>query len=324
MIAIEIREPGGPEVLVPVERPVPVPCPEEILIKVSAAGVNRPDVMQREGRYPPPLGTSDIPGLEIAGVVSRVGREVGRWRVGDRVVALVPGGGYAEYCVVHETNALTMPEGLTPEEAAGLCETTFTVWHNVFQRGRLAAGERFLVHGGTSGIGTTAIQLAKAFGAWVATTVGSDAKCQKARELGADLAINYHTGDFVVALIQSSHLIDVTLDMIGGDYLKRNIDVCNEDARIVQIATQRGAVTEIDLWQLLAKRITLTGSTLRNRPIPFKAALAQTVEQNVWPLIAQGRFRPVIDRVLPLADAAEAHRRLESSEHIGKIILSVS
>lgn len=325
MTAITIREPGGPDVLVPTERPVPIPGPEEILVAVAAAGVNRPDVMQRMGNYAPPPGAPDIPGLEISGLVARTGSAVSRWKEGDLVVALVPGGGYAEFCTVHETNALPLPEPLTMVEGAGLPETTFTVWHNVFQRGRLSRGEWLLVHGGTSGIGTTAIQLAKAFGSFVATTAGSDEKCHAAERLGADIAINYRTGDFVAAVreVTGGHGADVILDMVGGDYLNRNINTAAEDGRIVQISTLAGAVTQIDLWNVLAKRLTLTGSTLRNRPVAFKAELARSIEECVWPLITQGRYRPVIDKLFPLEHAAEAHRRMDSSEHIGKIILTI-
>jgi len=326
MTAIVIREPGGPDVLVPVERPVPVPSPGEILVRVAAAGVNRPDVMQRKGNYPLPAGAPDIPGLEICGVVAGMGSEASRWKDGDRVVALVPGGGYAEFCTVHESNALPLPEPLSLVEGAGIPETTFTVWHNVFQRGRLSAGEWLLVHGGTSGIGTTAIQLAKAIGAFVATTAGSDEKCHAADHLGADLAINYKTGDFVAAVREATggRGADVILDMVGGDYLARNILAAAEEGRIVQISALAGAETKIDLWKLLAKRLTLTGSTLRNRPIAFKAALARAIEESVWPMIVQGRYRPVIDKVFRLDEAAEAHRRIDSDEHIGKIILKVA
>ncbi len=325
MIAITIREPGGPDVLCVTERPAPEPGPEEILVSVAAAGVNRPDVMQRQGKYPPPAGASDIPGLEISGVVVGAGAAVTRWKTGDRVVALVSGGGYAEFCVAHETVALPLPDGLTMVEGAGLPETTFTVWHNVFQRGALLPGEWLLVHGGTSGIGTTAIQLAKALGSFVATTAGSDEKCRAATRLGADLAINYKTQDFVAAVRERTggHGADVILDMVGGDYLERNIATASDDARIVQISAFGGSETKIDLWKLLSRRITLTGSTLRARPVAFKAELARAIEQSVWPLIAQRQFRPVIDQTFDLSDAAEAHRRIDSGDHIGKIILTI-
>ena len=325
MKVVTFHEPGGPEALIVAHRNVPVPTPEEILIEVHAAGVNRPDVMQRQGKYPPPPGASDVPGLEVAGHVACTGNRVSRWKAGDAVVALVAGGGYAELCLAHEAHALPLPPGMTMSEGAALPETTFTVWHNVFQRGRLRAGEWLLVHGGTSGIGTTAIQLAKAFGARVATTAGSDEKCRAAEGLGADLAINYKNTDFVAALHERTdgQGVDVILDMVGGDYLARNIAAAAEDARIVQISTLAGAVTEIDLWKLLSRRITLTGSTLRSRSIAFKAELAREVEREVWPLIANGRFRPLMDRVFPLERAAEAHRLMESGNHVGKIVLDV-
>jgi NADPH:quinone reductase len=326
MTAIAISEPGGPEVLVPEDRPVPIPGPDEILVAVAAAGVNRPDVMQRKGQYAPPPGAPDIPGLEISGLVARVGKEVARWREGDAVVALVPGGGYAEFCTVHESTALPLPEPLTFVEAAGLPETTFTVWHNVFQRGGLRPGEWLLVHGGTSGIGTTAIQLAKAFGALVAATAGSDEKCRAMERLGADLVVNYRKADFVEAVQEATGGAgaDVILDMVGGDYLERNLDAAAAEGRIVQISTLAGAVTKVDLRKIMAKRLTLTGSTLRPRPVAFKAELARSIEEAVWPIIAQGRYKPVIDKLFPLEEAAEAHQRMEAGDHIGKIILTNS
>ena len=326
MTAIAISEPGGPEVLVAEDRPVPVPGPDEILVAVAAAGVNRPDVMQRKGQYAPPPGASDIPGLEISGFVARVGKDVTRWKEGDAVVALIPGGGYAEFCTVHESTALPLPEPLTLVEGAGLPETTFTVWHNVFQRGALRPGEWLLVHGGTSGIGTTAIQLAKGFGAFVAATAGSDDKCRAMQRLGADAAINYRAADFVEAVREATGGAgaDVILDMVGGDYLQRNLDAAAEEGRIVQISTLAGAVTKIDLRRIMSKRLALTGSTLRPRPVAFKAELARSIEEAVWPLIAQARYKPVIDKLFPLEDAAEAHRRIDAGEHIGKIILTNS
>ncbi|HWT31974.1 MAG TPA: NAD(P)H-quinone oxidoreductase [Propylenella sp.] len=326
MTAIAISEPGGPEVLVAEDRPVPVPGPDEILVAVAAAGVNRPDVMQRKGQYAPPPGASDIPGLEISGFVARVGKDVTRWKEGDAVVALIPGGGYAEFCTVHESTALPLPEPLTLVEGAGLPETTFTVWHNVFQRGALRPGEWLLVHGGTSGIGTTAIQLAKGFGAFVAATAGSDDKCRAMQRLGADAAINYRAADFVEAVREATGGAgaDVILDMVGGDYLQRNLDAAAEEGRIVQISTLAGAVTKIDFRRIMSKRLTLTGSTLRPRPVAFKAELARSIEEAVWPLIAQARYKPVIDKLFPLEDAAEAHRRIDAGEHIGKIILTNS
>ena len=326
MKAIAISEPGGPDVLVVEDRPVPIPGDEEILIAVAAAGVNRPDVMQREGRYPPPAGAPDIPGLEVSGLVARVGRDVSRWKKGDGVVALVPGGGYAEFCAVHESTVLPLPEPLTLVEGAGLPETTFTVWHNVFQRGLLRPGEWLLVHGGTSGIGTTAIQLGKAFGALVAVTAGSDEKCRAAERLGADLAVNYRTTDFAEAVLEATGGAgaDVILDMVGGDYLGRNVSAAAEEGRIVQISTLAGPKVELDLRKLMAKRLTLTGSTLRPRPLAFKAELARSIEEAVWPVIAQGRYKPVIDRLFPLEAAAEAHARIDEGEHVGKIILTVN
>jgi NADPH2:quinone reductase len=326
MTAIAIREPGGPEVLVAEERPVPEPGPEEILVAVAAAGVNRPDVMQRQGKYPPPPGAPDIPGLEISGLVARLGSAVTRFREGDAVVALVPGGGYAEFCVAHEGSVLPLPEPLTLAEAAGLPETTFTVWANVFERGALRRGEWLLVHGGSSGIGTTAIQLAKAFGAFVVATAGTEAKCAAMKALGADAVVNYKAEDFVeaVATATGGHGADVILDMVGGDYLGRNLKAVAEEGRIVQISTLAGARTEIDLRHVMQKRATLTGSTLRNRPLAVKAELARTIEEAVWPVIAQGRYKPVIDRFYPLREAAEAHRRIDSGAHIGKIILTVT
>ena len=326
MLAVAIEEPGGPDALVIEDRPVPIPGHDEILVAVAAAGVNRPDVMQRRGHYPPPPGAPDILGLEVSGVVARVGKDVSRWKEGDFVVALLPGGGYAEFCTVHETLALPLPQGLTMVEGAGVPETTFTVWHNVFQRGLLRRGEWLLVHGGSSGIGTTAIQLAKAFGAFVAVTAGSEEKCHACKRLGADAAINYKTADFVEAVAEATggHGADVILDMVGGDYLGRNIVAAAEEGRIVQISTLGGAVTGIDLRKIMGKRLTLTGSTLRPRPLAFKAELARSLEEAVWPVIAQGRYKPLIDKLFPLTQAVEAHRRIDSGEHVGKIILTMT
>ena len=325
MRAVAIPEPGGPEVLTIEERSVPRVGEGEILVAVAAAGVNRPDVMQRQGHYPPPPGAPDIPGLEIAGVVEARGAGATRFKKGAEVIALVPGGGYAEYCVVHESTALPLPKPLTLVEGAGVPETTFTVWHNVFERGGLRPGEWLLVHGGSSGIGTTAIQLAKAFGAFVVATAGSDQKCKAIEQLGADHAINYKRTDFVEATIEASlgHGADVILDMVGGDYLQRNCAAAAPEGRIVQISTLAGAKTEIDLRQIMMKRLTLTGSTLRNRPIPFKAELARALEETVWPVIKKGRYKPVIDHVFPLGEVVEAHRRIDSGEHVGKIILTM-
>ncbi len=323
MQAIAIRQPGGPEELVAVERPVPAPAAGYLLIKVAAAGVNRPDVLQRKGSYPPPAGASDLPGLEIAGEVVAMGAGVGRYAIGDNVCALIAGGGYAEYCVVHETNALPVPRGLSLLEAAALPETFFTVWTNVFQRGKLTAGEIVLVHGGTSGIGTASIMLAKAFGATVLTTVGSDEKCAAALKLGADAAINYREQDFVeeTKRLTDGHGADVIVDLIAGEYVARNYAAAAVDGRIVQIGVQNGPAKELNLMNMLAKRLTHTGSTLRPRPVEDKAAIAADLEQHVWPLLAGGKIRPLIERAFPLAQAADAHALMEGSTHIGKIML---
>jgi len=323
MTAIAIQEPGGPDVLEPEERPVPHPGEGEILIRVAAAGVNRPDMLQRQGHYPPPLGAPDIPGLEVAGEVVKLGPGAERWKVGDRVTALVAGGGYAEYCAAPAGSALPIPQGLSLEEAAALPETTFTVWHNVVERGRLRPGETILVHGGTSGIGTTAIQLAKAIGAEVIVTVGSEEKCEAAKGIGADHAINYRTRDFVKAVRDATggRGADLILDMVGGDYIDRNFSAAAEDGRIVQIAFLHGAKAEADYRKLMVKRLTHTGSTLRARPNAFKANLARTVEETVWPWIAEGKYRPVMDETFPLEEAARAHARMEDGRHIGKIVL---
>ncbi|MEQ8482514.1 MAG: NAD(P)H-quinone oxidoreductase [Hoeflea sp.] len=325
MRAIEISKPGGPEVLLSATRDKPVPSGGEILIRVAAAGVNRPDCLQRRGAYPPPQGASDIPGLEIAGEVVGAGETVSRFKTGDKVCALVPGGGYAEYCVVDETNALPAPKGLTLMEAAALPETYFTVWHNVFQRGELKAGESFLVHGGTSGIGTTAIQLAKAFGARVFATAGSDAKCAAMRGLGADLSINYKETDFVEAVKQETggKGVDLILDMVGGDYIGRNYQAASVDGRIVQIAFLNGRKAEADFSLLMTKRLTHTGSTLRARDVAFKAQIADELRQQVWPLLNERKVLPVMDSIFPLEQASAAHQRMEDGEHIGKIVLDV-
>jgi NADPH2:quinone reductase len=325
MTAIAIRAPGGPEVLVPEERPAPAPGAGEILVKVAAAGVNRPDVMQRMGLYPPPKGVSDIPGLEIAGEVVALGPEVKRWKAGDKVTALVAGGGYAQFCPVHETNALPLISPLTLVEAAAIPETFFTVWHNAFERGRLASGETLLIHGGSSGIGTTAIQLAKAFGATVITTAGSPEKCEACRKLGADVAINYRTEDFVAVVKQAtgSKGAELILDMVGGDYIERNYEAAAVEGRIVQIAFQGSPKTTVDFRRIMLKRLTHTGSTLRARAVADKAAIARAVEHKVWPLIAAGQVKPVIYKTFPLAEAAAAHALMESSAHIGKIVLTL-
>lgn len=322
MTAIAIREPGGPENLVPETRPVPRPGDGEILIRVAAAGVNRPDVAQRQGNYPPPPGVTDIPGLEIAGEVVEIGSGASDLLLGEAVTALVPGGGYGEYCAVDHRTALPVPAGLSLTEAAALPETFFTVWSNVFDRGGLKAGETLLVHGGTSGIGTTAILLGKAFGATVIVTAGSAAKCEACLKLGADRAINYREEDFVAAVKEMGGA-DVILDMVGGDYVARNYHAAAEDGRIVQIAYLEGGKPVVDLWPLMRKRLTHTGSTLRQRPAAFKGAIAEALRQKVWPLIEAGTIRPVIDSTFPLRNAAEAHRRIEASDHIGKIVLEV-
>jgi NADPH:quinone reductase len=326
MTAIAIRAPGGADMLVPQERPLPQLAAGEVLVKVAAAGVNRPDVMQRQGLYPPPAGATDIPGLEIAGEVVALGSDVARWKTGDRVMALVVGGGYAQFCAAHETHALPVPPTLTLTEAAAIPETFFTVWHNVFQRGRLTAGETLLVHGGSSGIGTTAIQLAKAFGARVITTAGSQEKCEACRRLGADTAINYKSEDFVAAAkaVTGGKGADVILDMVGGDYIERNYEAAAVEGRVVQIAFQDSPKATVDFRRIMLKRLTHTGSTLRARAIGDKAAIARGLEEHVVPLIAQGRVRPVIDSTFPLAQAGAAHRRMETSAHIGKIVLTLA
>jgi NADPH:quinone reductase len=323
MTAIGIRSPGGPEMLVPQERPVPRPGEGEILVKVAAAGVNRPDVAQRKGQYPPPPGVTDIPGLEIAGAVAACGTGVKRWSPGDQISALVSGGGYAQYCVAHEIHALPIPADLTAVEAAAVPETFFTVWHNVFERGGLKAGETLLVHGGSSGIGSVAIQLAKAFGARVIVTVGSAEKCDACRRLGADVAINYKSEDFVPLTKNATGGAgaDLILDMVGGDYIERNYEAAAVEGRIVQIAFQGSPRASVDFRRIMLKRLHHTGSTLRSRSVADKGAIAQAVERNVWPLIAAGKVRPVMDSTFPFREAAKAHERMESSAHIGKIVL---
>ena len=325
MTAVAITTPGGPEVLKATSLATPKPGPGQILVKVAAAGVNRPDVAQRMGAYPPPPGHSPLPGLEIAGTVAEAASGVTRWKAGDQVCALVNGGGYAQYCIAEETAALPIPDGLDMVKAAAVPETFFTVWNNVFERGALKSGEWFLVHGGTSGIGTTAIQLAKAFGARVLATAGSADKCKACLDLGADRAINYKTEDFVAAAKEATggKGVDVILDMVSGDYVEKNIIAAADDGRIVQIATLGGADVKINIARLMMKRITLTGSTLRPRTREVKAGFARALESKVWPLIAAGKVKVVMDSTFPLAQAAEAHRRLESSQHIGKIVLTV-
>lgn len=324
MTAIGIKTPGGPEVLVPEERPVPKPGEGEILIRVRAAGVNRPDVMQRKGLYPPPPGASDIPGLEVSGEIAALGPAIKRWKEGDRVMALVSGGGYAEYCLAVATHTLAVST-LPFIDAAAVPETTFTVWHNVFERGGLKEGETLLVHGGSSGIGTTAIQLAKQFGAKVFVTAGSEDKCEACRKLGADLAINYKTEDFVTVCKAATDGkgVDVILDMVGGDYIGRNYEAAAVEGRIVQIAFQGSAKAEVNFMRLMLKRLHHTGSTLRSRSNADKGAIARTVEDRVLPLLAAGKVKPVIYKTFPLREAAAAHALMESSAHIGKIVLTV-
>jgi NADPH2:quinone reductase len=322
MTAIDPDKPGGPEVLVPVTRPVPVAKDGEVLIRVHAAGVNRPDVLQRRGLYPMPPGTPTIMGLEVAGEVVTGS---GRWQPGDRVCALVAGGGYADYCVAPAGQCLPIPDGLDYIAAAGLPETYFTVWSNLFERGRAVAGETVLIHGGTSGIGTTAILLAKARGLKVIVTAGSADKCAAARGLGADHAIDYNAADFVdkVAGITGGKGVDVVLDMVGGDYVPRNLKCLAEEGRHVSIAVQRGATAEIPLFDLMRRRLTMTGSTLRPRNVEFKTMVADELAKTVWPYVEGNRLKPVIDATFPLAQAAAAHERLEAGDHVGKIVLTV-
>ena len=325
MRAVEIMKPGGPEVLVPGERPLPTPKPNEILVKVAAAGVNRPDLLQRQGLYAVPPDASDLPGLEIAGEVVACGAQASRWKVGDKVCALAHGGGYAEYCVVPEVQALPVPKGLSLIEAASLPETFFTVWSNVFDRGRLKAGETLLVHGGSSGIGVTAIQIARAMGNRVLATAGSDDKCAACVKLGAERAINYRTQDFLTEVLAATggKGVNVILDMVGGDYVPKELKCLAEEGRLVFIAFLRGPKTELDINEVMRRRLTLTGSTLRPRPIEFKGAVAASLRQHVWPLIEGGKIKPVIFKTFPLAQASDAHRLMETSQHIGKLVLTV-
>jgi len=325
MRAVEIARPGGPEVLRLVERPVPAPKANEILIKVAAAGVNRPDVLQRSGNYPVPPDASDLPGLEVAGEVAALGSSVRALKPGDRVCALVHGGGYAEYCVAPEVTALPIPKGWTLVEAASLPETFFTVWGNVYDRARLAPGESLLVQGGTSGIGVTAIQMAKATGNRVFATAGSDEKCAACLRLGADQAINYRTQDFAAEIKAATggKGVDVILDMVGGDYVPRELKSLADDGRLVFIAFLRGHKAELDINEVMRRRLTLSGSTLRPRPVEFKGAVARSLREKIWPLIEAGRIRPEVYKTFALAQAAEAHRLMESSQHIGKIVLTV-
>lgn len=326
MIAIEISRPGPPEVLTAVERPDPVPGAGEVLIRVAAAGVNRPDVMQRRGSYPPPPGASDLPGLEVAGTIAAIGDGVGEWRIGDRVCALVSGGGYASMCVAPAAQCLPVPGSLDLSTAAAIPETFFTVWTNVFERGRLKAGETALFHGGSSGIGTTAIQLAVARGARAFVTAGSDEKCRACEAIGAERAFNYKTTDFVDAVKKATggRGVDLVLDIIAGDYFSRNLSVLATDGRLVQIAIQSGdSHVSLDVWQVMSRRLTITGSTLRPRSILEKGQIAAALRRDVWPLLERGMVKPVVYRRFPLTDAAAAHRLMESGDHIGKIVLDV-
>jgi NADPH2:quinone reductase len=325
MRAVEIAKPGGPEVLRPARRPVPAPKPDEILIKVAAAGVNRPDVLQRTGNYPVPPDASDLPGLEVAGEVAAAGSSVKAYKAGDKVCALVHGGGYAEYCVAPEVQALPVPRGLSLVEAASLPETFFTVWSNVYDRGRLAPGESLLVQGGTSGIGVTAIQMAAATGNRVFATAGSDEKCAACVRLGAEKAINYRTQDFAAEIKAATggKGVNVILDMVGGDYVPKELKCLADEGRLVFIAFLRGPKTELDINEVMRRRLTITGSTLRPRPVEFKGYLARNLREKIWPLIEAGRIRPEIFKTFPLEQAADAHRLMESSQHIGKIVLTL-
>ena len=325
MTVVEISEYGGPEVLISASRPVPEPASGEALIRVAAAGVNRPDAIQRAGNYPPPAGQSDLPGLEVSGEIVALGDGASGVSIGDTVCALTPGGGYAEYCIAPASHCLPVPDGISATDAAGIPETSFTVWHNVFQRAYLQKGERFLVHGGSSGIGTTAIQLAKAFGAEVFTTAGSREKCDACEALGADLAINYKEEDWVAVLREKTEKqgVDVILDMVGGSYIQKNIDSLNWDGRLSIIAFLTGAKAELMLARFMVKRQTMTASTLRAQSDAAKAAIAAELREKVWPLFVSGKVKPIIDSTLPLSEAAKAHERMESSTHIGKIILQI-
>lgn len=326
MIAIHPEAAGGPEVLAPVRRPVPRPGPGELLVRVAAAGVNRPDVMQRKGAYPPPPGAPSIPGLEIAGTVVEVGAEVDDALLGQEVAALVAGGGYAEYCLAPAGQCLPVPDAISLVEAAAIPETLFTVWVNLFERGAVAEGDSVLVHGGTSGIGTMAILLGRIFGLTMIVTAGSDAKCARAMEIGAAHAINYRTQDFVaeVARITEGRGVQAVLDMVGGDYVSRNLACLADDGRHLSIAAQRGARIELALWDIMRRRLTLTGSTLRPRSTEFKTLVAEELARMVWPEVAAGRLRPVIDTTFPLERAADAHRRMEEGDHVGKIVLTIA
>jgi len=323
MTVIEAREPGGPEVLVPATRPVPEPGAGEVLIQVAASGINRPDVFQRQGLYPPPKGASDILGMEIAGRVVAKGPGADRFDIGDQVCALVTGGAYAQFCTAPEATTLPLPATLSLVEAAALPEAVFTVWHNVFERGGLEPGDWLLVHGGTSGIGTTAIPLAKLLGAHVIATAGSDAKAEVCRQLGADRAVNYREEDFVEVVRETTggHGADVILDMVGGDYIERDLKAAALEGHIVQIAFLKGSKVELDLMRLMLRRLTLTGSTLRVQSLEAKARMARAIEERVWPLVAEGKLKPVIDSTFKLEDAGKAHARIDDPGHVGKIVL---
>ncbi|MGN6277127.1 MAG: NAD(P)H-quinone oxidoreductase [Sphingomonas sp.] len=325
MTAIDPAAPGGPEVLEPVERSVPQPGAGEVLIRVAAAGVNRPDVLQRKGGYPPPPGAPSIPGLEVAGQIVAVGADVDPEQIGQKVCALIAGGGYAEYAVAPAGQCLPVPAALTMVEAAAIPETLFTVWTNLFERAYVADGDTVLVHGGTSGIGTMAIKLARLFDLTIIVTAGSDDKCAAARALGADHAINYKTQDFVeeVKAITGGKGVAAVLDMVGGDYLPRNLQCLADDGRHVSIAVQRGPEATIPIFEIMRRRLTLTGSTLRPRDAAFKALVADELHRNVWPLVEQGLLKPEIDATFPLAQAADAHRRMEAGDHVGKIVLTL-
>ncbi|MDQ5909072.1 MAG: NADPH:quinone reductase [Pseudomonadota bacterium] len=326
MTVIEITEPGGPEKLAVSRRPLPQPASGEVLIRVDTAGVNRPDCLQRQGGYPPPPGASDIPGLEVAGTIVALGEGVTEWQIGDEVCALLTGGGYAEYCVAPAPQCLPIPAGLNLQQAAALPETFFTVWSNVFDRARLQPGEILLVHGGTSGIGVTAIQLARALGSRVFTTVGGAEKAQFCLDLGAERAINYREEDFVKVVKEATNNrgANVILDMVGGDYVQRNLSALAVEGRLAFIAFLRGAKVELNLAPVMMKRLTITGSTLRARPVADKAPIAQALQKTVWPLLINGNVKPIIDHVFPLTEAVAAHALMESNRHIGKILLKVA
>ncbi len=325
MRVIEVSAPGGPEVLVLGSRPIPTPSAREVLVKVSAAGINRPDILQRRGFYPPPPGASDVPGLEIAGTIVAVGHGVSEWRIGEQVCALVSGGGYAEYCIAPAAQCLPIPQGLSPAEAASLPETYFTVWSNVFDRAAIQPGESLLVQGGASGIGVAAIQMAHAFGHDVYATAGTPEKCATCERLGANRAINYRTEDFVELVRELTHGrgVDVILDMVGGDYAMRELRALADDGRLVFISYLGGREAVIDIDEILRRRLTLTGSALRKQPIEFKSAIARSLREKVWPLLEAGQIRPVLHATLPLVKAAQAHALMESGAHVGKIVLTV-